>query len=439
MARDNRELSVWTNGVRVGTWRWPARKATEFEYDEAWMSRDDARPLSLSLPLPAESIPHTGTSVEAWFDNLLPDSENIRKRIQERFQTKSRTPFDLLSAVGRDCVGAIQLLPIDEEPSSVETIEAISLSDRQIEDDLAAVVSPKTFGVDATEFRISIAGAQEKTAFLKKNGKWCRPLGSTPTTHIFKLPLGLVANGQADMSTSVENEWLSARIAAQFGLPIANCEIEQFGAQKVLVVERFDRVLHSSGKFWLRLMQEDMCQATGLPNFKKYQSDGGPGVVEIARILDASVERKADLEALFKSQILFYLLAAPDGHAKNFSIRVLPRGAYRSTPLYDVLSAWPVIGSRARQIPLQKIKLAMALPGSSGWHYKVKEVQRRHFDELAKRLRLSAQAGKIVADFVGDTPRVIDAVQRGLPRGFPQPLLDSILDGMRKQARLLGN
>jgi serine/threonine-protein kinase HipA len=437
MARDSRALFVWANGARVGTWRWPLRTAPEFEYAESWMSMSDARPLSLSLPLPAAPIPHRGAAVEAYFDNLLPDSDTIRRRLQERFQTKSRGAFDLLGAIGRDCVGAIQLLPLDEPPPDVEAVDASALTGKQIEAELAAVVSPRAFGVGARDFRISIAGAQEKTAFLKWKGKWCRPSGSTPTTHIFKLPLGLVANGQADMSTSVENEWLCARIAAEFGLPTARCEIERFGQTKVLIVERFDRVLHSSGKFWLRLMQEDMCQATGLPSVRKYQADGGPGVQEIARILDTSVERTADRETFFRSQLLFYLLAAPDGHGKNFSIRILPRGEYRLTPLYDVLSAWPVIGNRSRQLPLQKIKLAMALPGTRGWHYKLGAIQRRHFEELAKRLRLGNEAGRIIDDMLGNVPRVIAAAQRGLPRGFPQALLDSILEGMSRQARVL--
>ena len=125
-------------------------------------------------------------------------------------------------------------------------------------------------------FASPLPARRRKTAFLKHQGKWCRPIGSTPTTHIFKLPLGLVGNRQADMRTSVENEWLCARIVAAFGLPIANCEIDEFGTHKVLMVERFDRTLHSSGKYWLRLMQEDFAQATGTPWHRKYQADGGP-------------------------------------------------------------------------------------------------------------------------------------------------------------------
>ena len=76
--------------------------------------------------------------------------------------------------------------------------------------------------------RLSIAGAQEKTALLRHRGQWLLPQGSTPTTHILKLPLGLVGNMRADMRTSVENEWLCTRIIAAYGLPVAPCEITHF-------------------------------------------------------------------------------------------------------------------------------------------------------------------------------------------------------------------
>lgn len=39
---------------------------------------------------------------------------------------------------------------------------------------------------DEDDFRLSIAGAQEKTAFLQINKQWQLPLGPTPSSHIFK-------------------------------------------------------------------------------------------------------------------------------------------------------------------------------------------------------------------------------------------------------------
>ena len=430
-----RELAVWANDLRVGTWRWPSRGAIEFLYDESWIAAPEARPLSLSLPLTLYRVPHRGGAVEAYFDNLLPDSEAIRRRLQDRYLAASRGPFDLLAAIGRDCVGAVQILPVDEKPSESHGIVARPLSEKAVAAELAGVTSPAAAGVDS-DFRISIAGAQEKTAFLRHNGRWCRPSGSTPTSHIFKLPLGLVGNRQADMTTSVENEWLCARIVAAYGIPVASCAIERFGTHKVLTVERFDRKLHSSGKYWLRLMQEDFCQATGTPHTRKYQADGGPGLAEISHVLRGSTNSQRDLEILFRSQLLFWMLAATDGHAKNFSIRLMPGGQFQLTPLYDVLSAWPVIGRRSNEISIEKVKLAMALPGGRP-RYLLQTIQRRHFLELGKRLGLGENTGSFIDDMAARTASVIDSIQSNLPREFPQPLLDRILAGLKRQTEKL--
>src|SRR5205814_10181611 len=105
-------------------------------------------------------------------------------------------------------------------------------------------------------FRISLAGAQEKTALLKHKGVWLRPTGATPTTHILKLPIGGNPQG-IDLSTSVENEWLCAQIVRGYGIPVADCSMETFGQQKTLVVERFDRALAKNGGWYMRLPQED--------------------------------------------------------------------------------------------------------------------------------------------------------------------------------------
>lgn len=433
-----RALSVWVNGKLAGEWRIPARGEMEFQYDSTWVESEEGRPLSLSLPLNLDRGSLKGRPVECYFDNLLPDADFIRRRVQERFHTESRDAFALLAAIGRDCVGAVQLLPADDQPKDVRAIIAAPLSEAEVERALLQTVAPASFAADDAndDFRISIAGAQEKTAFLKHDGIWCRPLGATPTTHIFKLPLGLVGGMQADMRTSVENEWLCARILRAYGLPVANCELGRFGSQKVLIVERFDRQLHSSRKYWLRLVQEDFCQATATPSSMKYESDSGPGMLDIARILRGSVNRDTDLACLFKAQILFWMLAATDGHAKNFSIRILSEGRFQLTPLYDVLSIWPVIGEGPNKISWHNARLAMSVRGSNK-HYLLKNIQRRHFNAMAAQCGMSASAEPLFEDILAATPAVVASVQHDLPRGFPQQVLDTILQGLMKSAEQL--
>src|SRR5687768_15413899 len=109
-----RALTAWINGVVVGEWRIPTRGDMEFQYSREWTASAHGRPLSLSLPIAADDPTLKGTAVEAYFDNLLPDSDAMRRRVQERFHAESRRPFDLLAAIGRDCIGAVQLLPPGE-------------------------------------------------------------------------------------------------------------------------------------------------------------------------------------------------------------------------------------------------------------------------------------------------------------------------------------
>jgi serine/threonine-protein kinase HipA len=434
----SRALSVWVNGVRMGIWRLPTRGPMEFAYDPAWVASDAARPLSLSLPIPFDNAPLKGDRVLNYFDNLLPDSDAIRKRIAQRFHTGAVDAFDLLQAIGRDCVGAVQLLGEDEEPTGVERIDGTPLGDEEIETLLNQTGGGGAFGAmdGEDDFRISLAGAQEKTALLRHEGRWMRPHGATPTTHILKLPLGLVGNRRADLTTSVENEWLCLSLLRAYGLPVARADIASFGRQRVLSVERFDRQMHSSGKWLLRLPQEDFCQVMGLPSYMKYQNEGGPGVIDLAQVLQQSETAREDIETLLSAQILFWLLAALDGHAKNFSIRLLPRGQYRLTPLYDVMSIWPVEGKGASQWSWFKARLAMAVSGKNT-HYAFRDIQRRHFNAMAPRCSYGPDAEPVIQRLIAQTPGVIERVAAELPESFPAKVSDRIFAGLRKTVAML--
>ena len=344
-------LRVWMNGEAVGLWT-EGRGGAVFRYDEAWSRSPNVRALSLSLPLTPGSAEIRGPVVTHYFDNLLPDSDTIRARLRTRFGVTSRTSMDLLRAIGRDCVGAIQLLPPDEVPTGWDRIDGDPLDEAQVARLLAAVTTPSSPGDADDDFRFSIAGAQEKTALLWHDGRWRRPHGATPTTHILKLPLGLVGNLRADMRDSVDNEWLCAQLLQALGLSVAPTSIGRFETQRVLVVERFDRrVVGQAARPWIaRLPQEDFCQATGTPPDCKYETDGGPTMGRCLDLLSGSARARADRSHFLRSQLAFWLLAATDGHAKNFSLFHQRGGGFRLTPLYDVLSAWPIIGDGVDRI-----------------------------------------------------------------------------------------
>lgn len=430
-----RTLAVWMNGERVAYWDYSSTKGHSLRYEAAWLDSPLARPLSLSLPLSRGTDRFTGDVVEAYFDNLLPDSLVIRKRMASKFGADSTQPFALLEKIGRDCVGAVQLLAPDAPAPEVQRIDAEPLSDEDVERLLDRTLANRGVGApEQDDLRISIAGAQEKTALLRHDGRWCRPLKATPTTHILKLPLGEVGGMRADFSTSVENEWLCAELVRAYGLPVAECDIATFGRHKVLVVTRFDR--RFLGTWWARLPQEDFCQAKGLPSEKKYEERGGPGMADILDTLRGSEQAETDRANFLAIQLLFWLLAAPDGHAKNFSIFLEPGGRFRLTPFYDVMSGWPIIGRGPRRFQWQKVKMAMALRSQNA-HYRMAEIRRRHWNAAAKANALGTDFERVIQHVIDVTPSVLDFVAARIPAGFPEEVRDHIFEGIRTQLHRL--
>ncbi len=232
-------LSVLMNGYLVGHLRKLPSGAMDFQYARAWLEMSGSRPISRSLPL--KYAAYEGDRVYNFFDNLLPDNKHIRAKIQTRFQTATNQPFDLLTAIGSDCVGAIQLCREEDLPRRVDVTTAQILSSEEIAKLLKGYRTvPLGMTEEADDFRISIAGAQEKTALLWHQGRWCRPTGATPTSHIFKLPIGVIDHNAIDLRDSCENEWLCLKIAGAFGLPTADAQIQQFEDVKVLLEIRLN-------------------------------------------------------------------------------------------------------------------------------------------------------------------------------------------------------
>lgn len=437
MARRKRHppLRILLNNRQVGHLRKAPSGAIEFQYDPVWLNRKQALSISLSLPLREDA--YRGAEVTAVFENLLPDSDAIRKRVAEKVGAEGIDAYSLLTAIGRDCVGALQF--IDDENDhhyapgdDKNAIEGEALSDEAIEKLLKGLAQAPLGLTRDDEFRISVAGAQEKTALLKFNGQWLKPHGATPTTHIFKPPIGELPNG-IDLSHSVENEYYCLKLAAAFGLPVNNAEIQTFGATNALVIERFDRRWTKEGRL-LRLPQEDFCQALSVPPTQKYQSDGGPDLVKALDLLNGSDTPDEDQAIVFKAQILFWLIGAADGHAKNFSIFLGPGGTYRLTPVYDVLTAQPSFD--ARQIDHRQFRLAMSVGRNR--HYRMHEILGRHFVQTGEAARLPKKLVLDAIEFMaGTADAALKQVEQELPASFPQAIHDSVKGGVMERVSKL--
>lgn len=430
--RANPPLNVFLNGRHVGRLRRESTGAIDFQYTPEWLDLGGTFPISLSLPLREDR--YIGAPVINVFDNLLPDSEPIRRRVAERVGAEGIDPYSMLMALGQDCVGALQFLPDGLDPGPVGDTAGKPVSDEEVAH-LITNLAAAPLGVgDDKDFRISIAGAQDKTALLRRKGRWFKPTGTTATTHILKPQIGQLPNG-VDLSNSVENEYLCLKLMTALGVPAANAEMAEYGGRRTLVVERFDRLWTRDGRL-LRLPQEDCCQALSIPPTRKYQSEGGPGMREVIQLLKGSDSPEDDITAFMRTSIIFWLLGATDGHAKNFSVFITPGGRFRLTPAYDVLSAQPSLD--ARQIHRKMFKLAMSVGKNK--HYAVNDIQPRHFLQTAELAHVGLPLVQSIFDELAETalPKA-ESVVKGLPAGFPRQLAASILTAIEHRTRLLND
>jgi len=417
-------LGVFQNGRRVGTLTTASGSVT-FQYAESWLSLASSTAISASLPL--TEAPYRGDVPSAFFENLLPDSDFIRRKISERFATQGSGAVELLSAIGRDCVGSLQFIAntsADVLPKAI-SIEGTPLTDKQIGKILRDLSSSPLGMTKDNDFRISLAGAQEKTALLWWKGRWHLPHGTTPTTHILKPCIPRVDGMETLLGP--ENEVLCLRLARHFGLPVANAEVLEFDGVKCISIERFDRLWSANGKTLSRIPQEDLCQAMGVPSSRKYESDGGPGIKAILDFLNASDERNKDREMFLRAQIVFFLLGGIDGHAKNFSL-FITKGGFRMTPLYDILSIYPAI--EARKVEKKNARFSMAV--GKGRHYRLFEIKSRHWEETAKAGGISLDQYRAVVDDILDKAKDLHDNARLLTKGLSPKIAETIIAGIAK-------
>lgn len=424
-------LNVYLNNRLVGQLNKQPNGAIKFAYDESWLNWEHAFPISLSLPLREDA--YRGEAVVAVFDNLLPDSDHLRRRVAEKVGARGIDAYSLLKAIGRDCVGALQFMPDEHPPSKDSTkLDGEPISEQQIEKILNNLAQAPLGLQQDEDFRISVAGAQEKTALLHHQGRWLKPRGTTPTTHLFKTQVGHLPNG-VNLTNSVENEFYCLKLFKAFDLPVNNAEIKTFGETKALVIERFDRRWTKDGRL-LRLPQEDCCQSLSIPPTMKYQNQGGPGIADILSLLKGSDTPATDQIRFLKAQILFWLISATDGHAKNFSVFLGAGGSYSLTPFYDVLTTQPYLD--ANQIKRSQMKLAMCVGNSR--HYRLDQIYPRHFiqtSDLAGLPRDTIQ--ETLRQLIETAPKAISELENTLPDDFPNDIHTSVQKVMRQRLESL--
>ena len=334
----SKHLSVWWDRKLVGDLSLNQYGEPKFTYAGAWLALEDARAISMSLPLRTEAFNRRETL--PFFEGLLPEAAQ-RTAIAQTLGISERNEFRLLEELGGDIAGALEVWPAGETPPPAQTAPTNPpLSDEQLVDLIKQLPTRPMLAGGQAGLRLSLAGAQSKLPVTLTEGKVTLPTLGQPTTHILKPEI-------PRFDGTTENEALCMTLADQIGLDVANTEYRAIGDTRFLLIERYDRRQTENGSFQ-RLHQEDFCQALGKTSAQKYAADGGPVFSDCFKLIRRATARPAaEALKLLDAALFNTIIGNADAHAKNFSLLHKPTGTALS-PLYDLLStiAYPDLSPR---------------------------------------------------------------------------------------------
>ncbi len=406
----NKTLQVWLYQEMVGTLSQDLGGRFEFEYAEG-----ASHALSLSLPLSQKRYDHW--SCEGFFNGLLPEGDGIRDLIAKKYGISAHNDFSLLRAIGYDCAGAVSFL---DEPSPAVKIDYHELDGRVLSDDeLEDIITnlpqkPLSLGDDG--IRLSLAGAQHKTALLLLGDKLATPLRDVPTSHIIKPAIEAYEE-------TIENEYICLETARALGMNVPKLEIRYANQTKFFMIERYDRRM-KDGKI-ARLHQEDFCQATNKPSIRKYQKEGGVSYKDCATILRQTRTPALFMNALLDRIIFNFIIGNNDAHGKNFSLLHGKDGQCLLAPCYDILCT--------QVYPELTRRMAMKI----GRHDERAKLERRHFQSLAQDMCVSEKAlASRWVEHSEQIPIALEQVIQGIPNTIGQRMLDAVNKNCSLVARL---
>lgn len=356
-------LWVFFNDVRVGRLWLEQDRTYAFQYDPEWLANPDNIPLSISLPLTPNIF--IGDVVRFFFANLLPEGE-LRDRVAHRLGISRQNVHALLRELGGDCAGALSIHPEGTIPVLGQG-DYSPLSSAELAE-IVTTLPIRPFLAGSEGIRLSLAGAQDKLPVYCHGETISLPRDGAPSTHILKTPI-------ARLEFTVINEAFCMNLARSAGLPTPGCRIMQAGNTPLLLVTRYDR--RPGKERILRLHQEDFCQAMGISPEVKYQSEGGPGLRDCAKLLrQCSATPAKDVRLLARWCFANTLLGNADGHAKNLSLLYDQAKAPRLAPFYDIIST--------RIYDELSPRLAMKIGGENRPEW----IMKRHWERMAEELGL---------------------------------------------------
>lgn len=405
-------LAVYLLDEPIGRLWLDERRRFVFQYDPARIDRPGKTALSLSLPL--REAPYADDSSRPFFANLLPEGE-LRKIIARRFGISERNDFLLLKEIGGECAGAVSVFPEGVAPKEKPGYREIS------ENELHKIVADlpmKPLLAGERGIRLSLAGAQDKLPIYMVDDRIFLAAGNAPSTHIMKPPI-------RGLDGTVINEAFCMALAGEMGLSVPESAARK-NKDMLLIVRRFDREKTADGK-WIRLHQEDFCQALGVLPDQKYESEGGPSLSRCFNLIAGeSIRPAADRMVLLKWVIFNVLIGNADAHAKNLAVLLTPPGP-RLAPFYDLICT--------KVYKNLSDRLAIKIGGENrpAW------LQPRHWKRFADDV--SIKQGLVLdalSNMAGDVEAISEATAARFTESYDgNDILERILAVIRKMARKL--
>ena len=407
-------LKVYLSGIQAGYLTWDSElDVFSFRYISDYLGRDRAVPISKSLPLREDAF--DALASRTFFENLLPP-EVVRRKLEKILHHDWRNTFAFLKELGGDCAGAISLCPENVEPGSVDD-NIRELTEDEADEILRALPERPLLQGLVEGYRISVAGAQDKLVVRVRDGRLSLPLYGAASTHIVK-PEMSICHG------SVENECFCQRLASRLGMAAAEASILDIKSRAYYVSERYDR--EENGGFVRRILQEDFCQAMGVPAEEKYETDGGPSAVRCFRFLRDNGFGFPALVGFVDALAFNFIVGNADAHAKNFAI-LYRDGKASLAPLYDTLStaAYPNLTPR----------MAMSIGGAHDFD----EVTAASFDMFAEKCDINPKFVRDrIAKLSDELSDALDDVSAELSdTGHPSPLYKEIAAQSQRRLRQL--
>lgn len=412
------QLAVLLRGQIVGDWSRNHLGQYTFSYRENYRSTGRI-PLSPALPISDTRFGHQ--AVAAYVEGLLPENPEVRAVWASELKT-SETAFDLLAAMGRDCVGAVQFAHEDALDELAQRAADYRLvTDTEIGERLAAL---RATGASWTlpDEHWSLPGVQEKFTLARLGDRWHVARGAAASTHIVK-------PGVTRLMHQAVLEYATMQVAARLGLTVAATELADFAGETAIVITRFDRY-HDLASAVHRLHQVDFCQAMGRMPANKYEERNGPRAAELAAMLRRESARAEQDVRRFSDAVLFnYVVGAPDAHAKNFALLYPPRGGPRMAPLYDLSSAL-AYEPRAGGYDLSSVAMSI------GGRRKLGQVLEKNFERHADEMKLDhTERLARVADMAAAVPDAFRSALAGIDSPAAHDVAGRLLSRLERHTR----